>query len=320
MAAASMTRSSDIRLVLAIGITVTVLVAEVAGGLAANSLALLSDAGHVFTDLIALALAWIGVRQTRRRPTQRMTFGYHRAGIVLAVVNALMLLGMTAVIYYEAVQRLTSPSDVEGGLVLAVAGVGLVANGAVLFLLQPGGHAHLGVRSAALHVLGDLLGSVGVIVAAGIIVLTGWTLADPIASMIVGAIIAVGAWRIIREALDILLERAPESLDVAEVVRSISRVEGVRDVHDLHIWTIAPDLHALSCHLEVNDQSISDAAGVLACVNEVLATRFNIGHSTIQLEAPGCDPNELYCTLTPEGQERDAVAANPLAHHDGHRH
>lgn len=318
MAAVTSTRNADLRLAVAVAITLAVLVAEVAGGLAANSLALLSDAGHVFTDLIALALAWIGVRQTRRRPTQKMTFGYHRAAIMLAMVNALMLLGMTVLIYFEAIQRLRSPDVVEGGLVLLVAGVGLVANGVVLALLRPGGHSHIGVRSAALHIIGDLLGSVGVIVAAGIILLTGWSYADPLASMVVGAIIAVGAWRIIRESLEILLERAPDSLDVAEVVRSVNRVPGVRDVHDLHIWTIAPDLHAMSCHLEVNDQSISSAAGVLSAVNEVLATRFHIGHSTIQLEAPGCDPNELYCTFTPDGQEREQ--ADALAYHDGHGH
>lgn len=295
------------RLSLAIAITVAVMVGELAGGIAANSLALISDAGHVFTDLIALVFAWISVQQTQRRPSQRMTFGYHRAGILLAVVNALMLVGITITIYVEALSRLRSPGEVEGGLVLVVAGVGLIANLFLLLVLRQSHDHSLGVRSAVLHILGDLLGSVGVVIAAAVILLTGWTLIDPLVSMFVGAVIAVGAWRIIGEAVDILLERAPGYLDVAEVVRSILHVPGVRDVHDLHIWTIAPNLHALSCHLEVADQSISNAAAVLTSVNQVLATHFNIGHSTIQLECEGCDPNELYCTLAPDGTERNTA-------------
>ncbi|MBI4498000.1 MAG: cation transporter [Chloroflexi bacterium] len=303
------------RLQVAIVFTGAILVAEVVGGYAANSLALLSDAGHVFTDLLALLLAWVGVTQIERPPTQRMTYGYHRLGILIAIVNALLLVGITGWIFYEAFRRLQDPPEVQGGLMLVVATVGLGVNLFILLLLRDS-HAHnLPVRSAALHVLGDALGSVGAVVAGGALLLTGWSWVDPAVSVLIGLILAVGAWGIIRESVAIFVEATPGHVDIGEVIRAMYHVAGVRNVHDLHVWTIAPNLHALSCHVELEDMPISRAAEVLRQINTALGQRFHIGHATIQVECPGCQIENLYCTLTPETEEHHgAEAAVPGRH------
>ncbi len=289
----------------AILLTALILVAEVVGGVFANSLALLSDAGHLFTDLVALTLSLVAVRQVQRPSNWRMTFGYHRVGILVALFNAATLVGITGAIFWGAAERFRDPPEVQGGLTLGVAVLGLVVNGAVMRLLWAQRSVSLTVRSAFLHVVGDALGSLAVIVSGAIILATAWFWADPAISVFIGLIIAVGAWRILREGLSVLVEAAPAGLNVEELAAALGRVPGVCDVHDLHVWSIAPGIRALSCHMRLDDRPISEGDLILGRVNELLTGRYAIAHSTIQMETGECDPNALYCTLPPrEGLEQ----------------
>ena len=294
------------RLRLAFALTLAILMAEVVGGLLSNSLALLSDAGHVFTDLFALGLSWYGLKQAERPASFRMTYGYHRVGIFIAFVNASTLIGIALLIFVEAFHRLSALQPVASGLMLTIATGGLLANLLVMALLKQNG-ASLNVQSALLHVAGDTLGSVAVVGGGIAIFFTQWYWVDPIASIVIACIILLGSLRIVRESVIILLEATPGSLDVSAVVRSMYGVPGIRDIHDLHIWAITPDIRALSAHVLVDDITIGQGATVLSRLNEELEAHFRIGHSTIQLECAGCDPNELYCTLTPEGEAHAKV-------------
>jgi len=287
------------RLRWALLLTSLILAAEVVGGVLANSLALLSDAGHLFTDLVALGLTLFAVRQVERPSNRQMTFGYHRVGILVALFNAVTLVGITGAIFWGAAQRFRDPPEVEGALTLAVAVVGLVVNGVVMALLWSRQRANLSVHSAFLHVVGDALGSVAVIVSGAVILATAWFWADPAISVFIGLIIAFGAWRIFRETLSVLVEAAPAGLNVEELAEAVARVPGVRDVHDLHVWSIAPGIRALSCHVRMDDSPISEGDRVLGRVNLLLAGRYAITHSTIQMEAGECDPSVLFCCLPP---------------------
>ncbi len=285
------------RLRVAVLLTCAILVAEALGGYFANSLALLADAGHIFTDLFALGLSLFAVRQMQRPSDHRMTFGYHRVGILVALINALALVAITGAIFWGAANRFRDPPEVEGGLTLGVATIGLLVNAVVMGLLWQHRRTSLNVRSAFLHVAGDFLGSAAVIVSAGVILATAWFWVDPLVSVIIGVIIAVGAWRIIREGVSILMEAAPAELNVEEVAMALAAVPGVKDVHHLHVWSIAPGVRALSCHVRMEDQPISQGDRVLMRVNELLSSRFSITHSTIQMETLECDPNALFCSL-----------------------
>jgi cobalt-zinc-cadmium efflux system protein len=299
--AVSLTEAGQ-RLRWAVLLTSLILAAEVVGGILANSLALLSDAGHLFTDVAALGLSLFAVRQVQRPSDRRMTFGYHRVGILVALFNAVTLVGITAAIFWGAAQRFRDPPEVEGGLTLAVAVVGLIVNGVVMALLWGEQRANLTLRSAFLHVIGDALGSLAVIVSGAVILATGWFWFDPATSVFIGLIIAFGAWSILREGLSVLVEAAPAGLNVDEMAAALARVPGVRDVHDLHVWSIAPGLRALSCHVRMDDRPISEGDRILGRVNELLAARFAIAHSTIQMETAECDPEALCCSVPPVGR------------------
>ncbi len=304
------------RLGLAVLITATTLAVEVWGGLQSNSLALLSDAGHVLSDLLALGLSWYGVRQTMRPANYRMTYGYHRVSIFVAFLNAATLIGIGLLVLAEAYRRLSDPHPVHGGLMLGVAVAGLALNLSVIFLLK----AHLGdlaVRSAFLHVLGDVLGSLAAIAGGGVILFTQWQWVDSAAGVIIAAIIIYGSLRILQESVHVLLDATPGGLDITAVLQDMHAVPGVLGVHHLHIWGITPDIRALSCHISVEDTSVSEAAGVLARLNAMLDDRFRIGHSTIQLEYVDCDANELYCNLGPD--EGNIVVRRPHSHGSTHR-
>ncbi|MEK7215726.1 MAG: cation diffusion facilitator family transporter [Chloroflexota bacterium] len=294
---------------LAFALTAAVLVIEVLGGLLSGSLALLSDAGHVLTDLVALGLSWYGIKQTARPSNYRMTYGYHRVGIFVAFLNAATLIGIALIVVWEAGRRLMEPQPVAGGLMSVVAVTGLAINLLVLVMLRHRGH-DLNVRSAFLHVAGDAVASVAVVVSGGLIMVTGWTWTDAATSLIIAAIIVFSSIRILTESVNVLLEGAPGNIDMGDVLRSIGQVPGIREVHHLHLWSITPSIRALSCHVSVEDVAVSEAAVVLSRVNELLEHRFAIRHSTIQLEALGCDPNELYCTLSPEGEVSHAAHAH----------
>ena len=296
------------RLQVALGLTVLILLVEVAGGWLANSLALLSDAAHMLTDLFALGLTWFALVQSRRPPDARRTFGYHRVSILAALLNAVSLVPIGAFIVWEAVGRLAHPPAVAGGLMFAVAAVGLVANLGIGLTLHGAAAQNLNIRSAVIHVLGDAVASLGVLVAASVIALTGWTPADPLLSIGIAVLVAVSGWQVVRETVRILLESVPRELSLATVAARMTSVAGVRDVHDLHIWQIGQGIYALSCHVLLDDQMVSQTAAILTTLNHVLEHEFHIAHSTIQPECAGCDPNRVYCSMSlPDGAHAPAA-------------
>jgi cobalt-zinc-cadmium efflux system protein len=275
-----------------------ILVAEVAGGLISNSLALLSDAGHVFTDIVALSLSLYGVRQAERPASNRMTFGYHRVGVIVAIVNAVSIFAIAAIILYQAYHRLQQPPEVNSLLMLLVATLGLAVNTFVAFWLRREQQNNLNVRSAFWHALGDALASIGVIIGGIIILFTRWFLVDPIISVLIGFVIILAAWRILREGLRVLLEAAPGHVNITEMVNALNQVSEVKDVHDVHVWSISPELHAMSCHVLIDDLSTTQAASIRQKIEDLLRERFQINHSTLQMECQQCASNDLLCTLT----------------------
>ena len=270
------------RLIAVFLITLVIFVVEVVGGLASNSLALIADAGHVFTDVVGVGLALGAIWFAARPASDERTFGFYRAEILGAVINAVLLFGVAAYILYEAWQRLMEPPEVGSGLMLAVALGGGAANGVSLWLLRRAQGESLNMRGAYLEVMGDLLGSVAVVVAAIVIALTGQTVADPIASALIGVLILPRTWGLLREALDILLEATPKGMRLAEVREHLLRAEGVEDIHDLHAWTITSGMKVASAHVVIADGA--NPAKVLEELNECLAADFDVEHSTIQLE------------------------------------
>jgi len=289
------------------GIVLTsfILVIEVVGGLLSNSLALLADAGHVFADVIALSLSWYGVKQAERPSSSRMTFGYHRVGVIIAIFNAISIFAIAAVVFYAAYRRLQQPPEVNSLLMLSVAIVGLSVNLFVAFWLRREQEANLNVRSAYWHVLGDALASVGVIMGGVIMLLTGWFWVDPIISVFIGLIITLAAWRILKEGLGVLLEATPKQVNITEMVNALNRMHEVKDVHDIHVWSISPELHAMSCHVLIDDLPTSQAADIRQKIEAVLRQQFHIEHTELQMECQQCSSNDIFCTLTfgPEGEE-----------------
>jgi len=275
------------KLRLALGLTLAILLIELAGGLLSHSLALLSDAGHVLTDVFALGLAWFALEQSKRPADQRRSYGYQRVGILAALANALTLIVIVAAIAFEAVQRLMAPVPVQGGIVIVTALVAIAVNTFVILTLRGGGPS-LNLRAALLHVTGDVAASAGVVVAGAVIVLTGWLYIDPILSFAIAVLIAYSAWGIVRETVNLLMEGTPREIDVAAITRQITRTPKVSGVHDLHVWALSPDQVALSCHVVVGDISLGDAEHVIRDLEHRLCDQFAIGHTTIQVES--CHP------------------------------
>jgi cobalt-zinc-cadmium efflux system protein len=279
------------RLGWALAITATFMAVEVAGGLLSGSLALLADAGHMLTDTAALALAYLAAHLTRRPTDSRRSYGYHRAQVLAAFVNALALFGVVAWILWEAVERLRTPRAITGETMLGIALLGLLANLAVLRVLKGDHDGNLNVAAARLHVLGDLLGSIGASLAAIIILTTGWTPIDPMLSVLVALLIVRSAWSLLRKSTRILMEDAPESVD-PEALRAalLAGVPGVRDVHDIHCWSLTSGKTMLTLHLVLG--AGAEPASVLRDCKRVLAERFEIVHSALQLEHAEC-PDEI---------------------------
>jgi cobalt-zinc-cadmium efflux system protein len=276
-------------------LTIAILLVEVAGGFLSHSLALLSDAGHVLTDVVALGLAWFAAGQAERPADARKTFGYHRTGILAAQVNAVTLFFIVAAIIYEAVRRLRAPEPVTPWVMFAAAGVGLLVNLYIGLGLRAEGSESLSVRVAMLHVFGDVGAAVAVIAGGVVISVTRWYEADPLISLAIAALVAVGAWRILRASVDILMEATPRGVDMPRLADDLSAVRGVSGVHDLHVWSIAGGMHALSAHVQVADRPLSDCDALLAMLNQLLRVRYHIEHTTIQMECVGCSPSDLYC-------------------------
>ena len=275
---------------IAVGLTSAILIAEVIGGILTNSLALLSDAAHVFADVFALVLSWIAVYLTTLPATNRRTYGYHRAEVFAAFINGASLLAISGWIFYEAIHRIFSPEPVKSLSMLIVAGVGLIINLVVAFIFLKESHENLNVKSAFLHVIGDAMSSAGVIIGGIIMTFTKWYLADPIISFAIGIVIMLGAFRVGREALHILLEGTPRNINLEEVSKEIKNLDFVKEVHDLHIWSIRLDYSALSAHVLVDAQSIRAMQNTLSAIGNMLKEKFGILHTTIQLECgeSGC--------------------------------
>ncbi len=289
--------STEQRLRFAVVLTVVVLVVEVVAGFLAHSLALLSDAGHVFTDVFALLLASFAAGQSERPADARNTYGYHRTGILTALANAVTLILVVLGIAYEAVRRLQHPEAVVPGLMLVAPAIGIAVNMVIAFRLRSDG-ADLNMRAALLHVVGDIGASAAVILAAIVILLTGWNIVDPLLSLGIAVVIARGAWRVLREALSILMEATPPGVNVPALVADIRRIPEVKGVHDLHVWSIAAGMRAMSAHVQVHEDCLlSDCDALEGQVRTLLQTRYGIGHSTLQFECAGCSPNVLYCSL-----------------------
>ena len=270
------------RLVIVFAITTAFMVLEVVGGVLANSLALIADAGHMFTDVFGLGLALVAIHLAARPATDERTFGWYRLEILAAALNAVLLFGVAAFILFEAWRRWSQPPDVASGLMLAVAIAGLVANAFSLWLLRQAQAESLNMRGAFLEVLSDLLGSAAVVVAAAVIAWTGFERADVIASVIIGLLILPRTWSLLRDAVDILLEATPKGVDMQEVRRHMLEIAGVADVHDVHAWTITSGMNVLAAHVVL--RAGADAGGVLERVERCLADDFDIEHSTVQLE------------------------------------
>jgi len=282
-----MQRSS--RLLTVLGLTAAFMVVEAIGGVVSGSLALLADAGHMLTDVAALALAVLSQHMAQRPADDRRTYGYLRLEILAALVNGAVLFALSIWIVLEAVHRLGNPAPIKGGLFAVIAATGLVVNLVALRLLHGDAGHDLNTRGAYLHIMGDLLGSVGALLAAGIVITTGWTLADPIVSVALSLLILVSAWRLLRESVDVLLEAVPAHIRMDEVEGRLRAVPGICDVHDLHVWTVTSGVIAMSGHVVVPE--LTDHPRVLAASHAAMGS-LGIGHATIQVEIAGeCTPD-----------------------------
>lgn len=276
------------RVLIALVLTGTFMFVEVVGGILSGSLALLADAGHMLTDTMALALAAAAFHVSKRPPGGNLTYGYQRFQILAAFVNGLSLLVIVGWILFEAVQRFITPRDILGETMLVVAAAGLVVNIISFAVLHSGDQENLNIRGAALHVAGDLLGSVAAIVAAIVIIYTGWTLIDPILSVAVAMLILRSAWSLVKRSAHVLLEGAPDWLNVADMQeRIVANVPGVSEIHHVHVWGLTPQQLMLTMHVALNDD-VPSQSGVVRGVKSFLEQEYGIGHSTIEVDIDGC--------------------------------
>ncbi len=283
------------KLVIASTATFLFVLVELAIGILANSLALIGDALHNFTDSLALLLALFAVRLERRPATAIKSYGYHRAGVLTAFINAGTLVAFTVFLFAEAVARFRVPRAVNATSMLVTAFVALVLNAVLTLWLRKEGRSDLNIHSAVLHMFGDAVSSAGIIIAALLIRATGSAIWDPAVSILIGGLILWSSWGVLREALNLLLEGTPSSIDPDAVTRSLAAIDGVYGVHHLHIWALGPSRPALSCHLMVGDIPVKSTGKLLDRVNEMLQHDYRIVHATIQFEFANCDENDPYC-------------------------
>ncbi|HTD33247.1 MAG TPA: cation diffusion facilitator family transporter [Candidatus Elarobacter sp.] len=292
--------SSTLRLKVALAATAGLAVFELIGGLRAGSLALISDAAHVAMDVVALAIALAAAVAAKRPPTHRQTYGFARYGILAALANGGLLTAVTILIAIEAVRRFLHPELPAGALMVGIASIGLLVNVSVGVMLARGHGGDLNLRAALLHVGGDALGAVAVIVGGALILLTRAAWIDPLLSLLVAGIIVAGIAGVVREATDVLLESAPGHAEVPAVRERIGRVAGVVGVHDLHVWTIGSGSHALSAHVVLDDRKLSEASAILRSIDGAMRDDFAIAHVTVQFECESCDPDTtIVCTQSP---------------------
>ena len=277
---------------------------EVYAGFRSGSLALLSDAGHNFTDALALLLAAVGLYLQEKPANQIKTYGYQRAGVIAAFLNASTLIVISMVIFWEAASRIMQPQPVNERIMIWVAAAALILNGAIMLALHRGQKGDLNIRAAFIHMLGDALGAIAIIVGAVVMRSTGWSYIDPALSIALGLLIIYTAWDIIRESLNILLEGLPRGLELTHVTAALGGIEGVLDIHDLHIWSLGSSTHALSSHVLIEDMPPSASERILKRINEVLCG-FDIHHSTIQFEHVPCVLSDNGCKMTAADHSHD---------------
>jgi cobalt-zinc-cadmium efflux system protein len=283
------------RLLATLAITLAIMAVEVAGGLLSNSVALLSDAGHMVTDAFAIALGLTAAHISARPPDARATYGYQRVGLLAALANGILLLAVSGGIVYESLHRLLAPPRIEVPLMLGVAAAGLAGNLAMALVLGSS-HEDLNARSVWLHVLGDTLSSAGVVASGMFVYFTGWTFADPITGIAIACVIAWSGVRLVKDTLYVFLNLTPKGYSIDALSDEISRIPGVKGVHDVHLWLIAHERVAFSAHVLVDDQAMSDADPIMRTIERMLAAR-GVTHSTLQLECVECSDNGLYCGI-----------------------
>ena len=280
------------RLMIVFGLTMVYLVAEVVGGLMTHSLALLADAGHMLTDVGGLGFALLAIRFAEKPATAERSYGYYRAEILAALANAVVLIGISLYILFEAYQRFRNPPEVASVGVLWVAGIGMAVNIAGILILRSGANESLNMKGAYFEVLSDLLTSIGVIIAAGIMWATKWYYADPLISALIGLLILPRTWRLLRDAVGVLLEGVPHDVDSAAVRQTIESVSGVESVHDLHIWSLTSGMNALSVHVVIG--AATDYSAVMRAVHDRVTSDHKVSHLTVQCEAPGWEKAEVH--------------------------
>jgi cobalt-zinc-cadmium efflux system protein len=298
----------DRRLVLAIGLNVVIVVVQVVFGIVAHSLGLLSDAGHNLTDVAAIGMSLMAVRMARRSPTQRLSYGFHRSEVLVAQANAAIILLATGFIGFEAIRRLMSTREVHGGTVVAAAAAALMANAVAALILARDAH-DLNMRSALLHLAGDAVASAGVVVAGLVIWLTKGTYwLDPAVSLAIGAVLAYRAVRLLGATTAVLMESTPEGMDIGTIADAVRSVDGVEEAHDIHVWSLSSDLHALSAHVVLSGSpTLAEAQAMAARIKELLEDRFAIGHATIEAECDSClDASHSPAHVTHEPRPRAA--------------
>jgi cobalt-zinc-cadmium efflux system protein len=271
-------------LTLSFAVTTVVAVVEMVGGILSDSISLLSDAVHMFTDVMAIGLSLFAITIAARTHSGAMTFGYHRAEVMAALANGIALAVISVWVLNEAFLRVMSPRMIDAPLMLLTAGIGLAGNLAVMFLLKHHTGKSINVHSAFIHVVYDTVSSVAVIITGFIALNTGITIVDPLVAFLIAGLVARSAYSIVRSSTHILLEGAPRELDMGEIIAALKQLDGVVDVHDLHVWTISTGMDALSGHIVVRDQMLSQSSRLLSEINNMLAERYNITHTTIQLE------------------------------------
>ncbi|KSV16298.1 MAG: cation transporter [Dehalococcoides mccartyi] len=274
-----------------------ILLAEFIGALVSNSLALLSDAGHVLTDVLALSLSYFALMQAKRPSNFKMTFGYHRIGVLVAILNSVSLIGIAVFIFYESFQRFQNPPEINAGLVLPVALLGLATNLTVALILHHEQKENLNIKSAFWHAAGDALASVGVIISAVVIIISGNYLADIVVSIIIGLIISLGGVNIFRQGLRVILEASPKDINLNQLADSVKTIPGVKDFHHIHIWSISPEIHALSAHVLIDDCPVSQADDIRQHIETILKESFALSHVTLQMECRVCRTNDILCQL-----------------------
>jgi cobalt-zinc-cadmium efflux system protein len=290
-------KNATLRLGLSLGLTFLFVIVEVFAGLWSNSLALLTDAAHNLGDVVALGLSWFAILIAARPAHARRTFGYHRVGILVALFNAVSLIVISLGIFYEAWQRFAHPTEVGSITLIGVGTLAFFINLFTAWLVKEGSESDINMRSAFLHLVGDVFSTLGAVAAGIAILFTGWNWLDPLISVLISAFILWNAWLILRQAVSILIESTPKDIDVNALLADLQTIPGVQGVHDLHIWAITENMRMLSAHIVTTDQPISAGVALQRNIRAMLHERYHIEHATLQLECAQCKQDDLYCAL-----------------------